>query len=173
MATPKTSFTQEQIQNLSGIAQKFGGFNNQNFQNAVNTKYGPGAFTNFLGSVKNTLKSIPAPNVVPPPNTDIPVVPTAPADIAANAKQAAFDQANPVGTAMADVKYTPQPVVQTPEKVATPETAPNATVSGTETVKAITPPPAVEKITTTTPDGTTTVKKEKPGVATPDYNVGK
>lgn len=173
MATPKTSFTQEQIQNLSGIAQKFGGFNNQNFQNAVNTKYGPGAFTNFLGNVKNTLKSIPAPNVVPPPNTDMPVVPTAPADIATNAKQVAFDQANPVGTAMADVKYTPQPFVQAPEKAAATQTVPNAQVSGTGTVQAITPPPAVEKITTTTPEGTTTVKKETPGVATPDFNVGK
>jgi len=108
--------------------------------------------------------SSPVPTVpILQPNTDIPVVPTTPADISANSKQAQFDQANPVGTAMSDVRYTPQPVAS----------ASNVPISSVWTTQAISAPPAIEKTTTTTPEGTTTVKKETPWVITPDWNVGK
>jgi len=135
MATNNTGFTQDMIDSLKGVAQKFGGMDNPNFQSVVNSKYGLGAFDAI--SKPPVAPVVPAPNtslspatpnkpiqpIVQAPDTEVPVVPTAPADIAWNAKQAEFDKANPVGTAMPEVKYT-APVTATPAPATTPTATP-------------------------------------------------
>ena len=62
MATANTTFTQEQIDNLSGVAKKYGGFDNSNFQSAVDGKYGAGSFDSLKTSL-SAIKTPPAPSL--------------------------------------------------------------------------------------------------------------
>jgi hypothetical protein len=69
MATNNTSFTQDMIDSLKGVAQKFGGIDNPNFQSVVNSKYGLGAFDTLKNSSTVNPTSLTG-SIVPAPVKD-------------------------------------------------------------------------------------------------------
>lgn len=153
MATAKTNFTQEQIDNLSGVAKKYGGFENQNFQNAVNTKYGAWSYDSLNTSLRAIQTKQNAP-VIPPAQVapvSTPLVTPVPAPTPVPQPMQDFSKWQQVNQAWEEIN------APTPERVA--EFNKQFTTTPAPT------PTQVEKTTTTTPEGTTTVKKETPGIS--------
>ena len=149
MATANTTFTQEQIDNLSGVAKKYGGFDNANFQSAVDGKYGAGSFDSLKTSLSaiNTRQKAEASMVPPTPTPFVPNPaenPQTALEAQRNKEQAAFNAANPVGTKTEDIAYTAPSDIMKAEDVAKQETASNAPKTDVSTPQAMVAPKAGE-----------------------------